>query len=185
MEKRVYYHCSPVSGITILEPRKPVHFDKPGRVYMTSLLPMALMYGIRNFEYTYGYTKEGQIYLDEYFQDALLMYKGQSASLYICDPEEAESTRIPNEWISSVPVPVLEEIRIPDVYEALLEEEKKGSLVICRYHTLSEGKRKWIFEAEKREILENGLLNTDSPRADYMRLHYPESWQAAEKELNR
>ena len=181
----VYYHCSPTAGLAVLEPRKPEHFEKPGRVYMTSLLPMALMYGIRNFEYTYGYAKDGQIYLDEYFEDALLLYRGKSASVYICEPEEAENTRIPNEWVSSLPVKVVEEIRIPDVYEALLEEERKGTLIIYRFHTLSERKRQWIFEAEKREILENNLQHTPGPRADYMRLHYPDSWRAAEEELNR
>ena len=50
-----FYHCSPVSGLKVLEPRKPESFDKPARVYMTTLLPMALMYSIRNYEYTYGY----------------------------------------------------------------------------------------------------------------------------------
>ena len=55
-----YYHCSPTAGLTVLEPRKPESFEKPARVYMTTLLPMALMYTVRNYEYSYGYTKEGQ-----------------------------------------------------------------------------------------------------------------------------
>lgn len=183
MEKITYYHCSPVPGLKVLEPRKPEHAEKNCAVYMTSLLPMALMYGIRNFEYTYGYTREGQIYLDEYFEDALLLYKGKKASLYLCNPAETQSTRIPHEWISLTQVPVTAEKPIPDVYEALLQEEEKGTLVIHRFHTLSEGKRKWILEAEKREILELGLLDSPSPRAEYMRLHYPESWELAK--LNR
>ena len=62
-----YYHCSTTAGLKVLEPRKPVAFDKPARVYMTTLLPMALMYTVRNYEYTYGYTKDGQIHFDEYF----------------------------------------------------------------------------------------------------------------------
>ena len=96
-----YYHCSPTSGLTVLQPRKPESFDKPARVYMTTLLPMALMYGVRNYEYTYGYTKEGQIYLDEYFPNALEeLYRGKPASLYLCDPESVETTRIPNEAVS-------------------------------------------------------------------------------------
>ena len=47
-----YYHCSPTAGLTVLQPRKPVSFEKPARVYMTTLLPMALMYSIQNYEYT-------------------------------------------------------------------------------------------------------------------------------------
>ena len=134
-----YYHCSPTSGLTVLQPKKPESFDKPARVYMTTLLPMALMYGVRNYEYTYGYTKEGQIYLEEYFPNALEeLYRGKSASLYLCNPESVENTRIPNEAVSEKTVPVLEEIVIPDVCEALLEQQWLGALVIRRYAELSQ-----------------------------------------------
>lgn len=79
----IYYHCSPTAGLTVLEPRRPEAFDKPRRVYMTTSLPMALLYGVRNFEYTYGYTRDGRIYYEEYFQDALrILYRGKQASLY-------------------------------------------------------------------------------------------------------
>lgn len=75
-----YYHCSPVAGLTTLQPKQPESFEKPAGVYMTTLLPMALMYAVRNYEYTYGYTREGQIYLDEYFPNALeILYRGKPA----------------------------------------------------------------------------------------------------------
>ena len=129
-----YYHCSPIAGLTQLQPGRPKSFDKPARVYMTTLLPMALMYCVQNYEYTYGYTKEGHIYLDEYFPNELeILYKGKSASLYICAPESTESTRIPNEAVSEAAVPVIEEIHIPDAMEALLEQERLGNLVINKY----------------------------------------------------
>lgn len=179
----IYYHCSPASGLKVLEPRKPISFDKPARVYMATLLPMALMYGVRNYEYTYGYTREGQIYLDEYFPNELeVLYKGKSASLYICQPEAAETTRIPNEVVSDRAVLVLEEIRIPDVYEALLEQERRGTLLIRRYHQQSERMLAWICKTETEVILEKKLLSNPGPMADYYRTHYPNSWKDAEKE---
>ncbi len=172
-----YYHCSPTQGLKILLPGKPTVFQKPKAVYMTTLLPMALMYGIRNYEYTYGYTKEGQIYLDEYFPNALeILYKDKSASLYICNPQDTQTTRIPNEILSSREVPVLEEIRIPDVMEALLEQKRLGALLIHRYEELSEGQRNWIRRAEADSIRQMNLIGADSPEADYYRTHYPESW---------
>ena len=92
-----YYHCSTAAGLKLMQPRKPEAFDKPARVYMTTLLPMALMYAVRNYEYTYGYTKEGQIHFDEYFPNELeILYRGKSASLYLCDPESTQTTQIPN-----------------------------------------------------------------------------------------
>ncbi|MBQ9858771.1 MAG: hypothetical protein IJO77_07210, partial [Oscillospiraceae bacterium] len=80
-----YYHCSPCAGLTVLKPKKPMRFDKPSRVYLTTLIPMALMYAVKNYEYTYGYNKEGKIYFYESFPNALeILYRGKSASLYLC-----------------------------------------------------------------------------------------------------
>ena len=178
-----YYHCSPTAGLTVLEPRKPESFEKPARVYLTTLLPMALMYAVRNYEYSYGYTKDGQIYFDEYFPNALeVLYKGKSASLYLCDPESTESTRIPNEAISAIPVPVIGETHIPDAYEALLEQERSGALVIHRYHELSEKMLSWIRSVEADCIRKADMISTPGPMADYYREHYPESWAMVEKE---
>lgn len=172
-----YYHCSPTAGLKVLEPRKPESFEKPARVYLTTLLPMALMYSVRNYEYTYGYTREGQIYLEEYFPNALeILYRGKSASLYVCDPENTEPTRIPNEAISETTVPVISETFIPDACEALLEQERLGTLVIYRYHTLSEKKLEWIRKVEAECIAKADLLHRPGPMADYYREHYPESW---------
>lgn len=178
-----YYHCSPTAGLTVLEPRKPESFEKPARVYMTTLLPMALMYSVRNYEYSYGYTKEGQIYFDEYFPNALeILYRGKSASLYLCDPESTQSTRIPNEAVSETAVPVISETYIPDACEALLEQERLGTLVIHRYRELSEGMLNWIRKVEADGIRNSNLLNTPGPMADYYRKHYPESWAVVEAE---
>ena len=118
-----------------MQPRKPEHFEKPAAVYLTTSLPMALMYGIRNFEYSYGYTREGQICYDEYFPDALqFLYGGKSASLYLCAPEDTRCTKIPNEVLSANPVPVLQEIEIPDVFEALLEQGATSLIFDVRYN---------------------------------------------------
>lgn len=178
-----YYHCSPTPGLRRLEPGTPRHFDKPSYVYMTTSLPMALFYGIRNFEYTYGYRKTGQLYYAEYFPDALReLYAGKSASLYLCAPGAVTTTEIPNEAVSAQPVPVLEEISIPDLCEALLEQERLGALAILRYGDLTPDMRAWIRDAEAGEIKRRGLLHSDSPMAAYLRAHYPESWAMCEQE---
>jgi len=139
---------------------------------------MALMYSVRNFEYTYGYTKDGQIYFEEYFANALeTLYRGKSASLYVCAPAAAETTQIPNEAVSTQDVPVLSETVIPDAYEALLEQERLGTLVIRRYHELPDRMLEWIRKVEADVICKHDLLNNPGPMADYYREHYPQSWQ--------
>ncbi len=172
-----YYHCSPTAGLTVLEPRKPKSFEKPARVYMTTLLPMALMYSVQNYEYTYGYTKEGQIYFEEYFPNELeILYRGKSASLYLCAPKSTESTRIPNEAISEEAVQITKEIHIPDALEALLEQERLGNLIIRKYDTLSDRALEWIRKTQAEIIQKNDLIHTPGPMAHYYREHYPESW---------
>ena len=80
-------------------------------------------------------------------------------------------------------MPVLREAFIPDAYEALLAEEAKGTLRILRYETLSENRLDWIIQAEGTEIRQKRLWEPDSPEANYFRLHYPDSWRLAQREL--
>lgn len=175
-----YYHCSPTPGLTLLQPGQPAFSEKPRRVYMTTLVPMALMYGIRNYEYTYGYMQDGKMNFDEYFPNELeVLYRGKSASLYICDPSLTESTKIPNEAVSREPVPVVSETFIPDLCEALLEQARLGTLVIRRHRELPEKQLQWIRDVQADIIRKRNLLHTPGPEADYYRTHYPESWKLA------
>lgn len=177
-----YYHCSPTVGLKTLKPRIPEQFSKPAGVYLTTLLPMALMYTIQNYEYTYGYTNDGKIYFEEYFPNALeILYRGKSGSLYLCDPKEIKPTRIPNEVISEKEVPVLQEIPIPDAYEALIEQERKGTLVIRKYRELSKEMQQWILKEEAEQIRKAKLISSPGPMADYYREHYPLSWEIANR----
>ena len=179
------YHVSPTPGLTVLEPGVTEYFGKPRQVCLTASLPMALMYGIKHFEYAYGYTRDGRIFYEEYFPNALEeLYRGEAASLYTCFRRpDMETTPIPNEYVTPNEVPVDAELPIPDVCEALLEQERLGSLKIVRWDEMDEGRRRWVVRAEADTILEKGLLDRpDDPFARYMREKYPESWALAENE---
>lgn len=178
------YHASPTAGLMVLRPSVTAYFGKPKQVCLTALKPMALLYGIKHFEYTYGYTRDGNLYYEEYFPGVLEeLYRGKSASLYRCAWREGmEKTQIPNEYVSAEEVPVEEEIPVPDVCEALLEEERLGTMKIVRWPEVSEKMRRWIVNAEMEVILENKLLGTDTAMARYMREKYPESWAMAQEE---
>lgn len=177
------YHCSPTAGLTVLRPG--VSFGKPKQVYLTSSLPMALLYGVKHFEYTYGYTREGEFYYEEYFPHALEeLYQGRAASLYTCAHRaDMETTPVPNEYVTPNEVPVGSEQAVPDVLEALLEQERLGALRIVRWPDMSEARRKWVEQAEADVIREQGLLaRPDAPYACYMLSKYPESWARALRE---
>lgn len=175
------YHCSPTAGLTVLRPSVTEYFGKPRQVCLTASLPMALLYGVKHFEYTYGYTREKEIFYEEYFPHALEeIYQGRCASLYRCGlREDMQTTQIPNEYVSFSEVPVLEEIPICDVYEALLEQERLGALRIVRWADMTEKSRAKVVRSGMETILEKGLLRQDTPFARYMREKYPDSWALA------
>ncbi len=182
-DSQLLYHCSPVSGLRELRPSVTKYFGKPRQVCLTASLPMALMYGVKHFEYAYGYTRDRQIYYEEYFPNALEeIYGGKSASLYRCLLRgDMETTQIPNEFVTPNPVPVVEEIPVPDVYQALLEQERLGALKIVRYQDMTDKSRAWLLESEAQVILEQNLLQEDNPFARYLREKYPDSWALAQE----
>lgn len=183
MRPEILYHASPVKGLRELRPSVTKYFGKPKQVCLTASLPMALMYGVKHFEYAYGYTRDREIYYEEYFPNALEeIYGGRSASLYRClFRGDMETTQIPNEYVTPDPVPVLEEIPVPDVYAALLEQEGLGALTIVRYQDMTERQLAWVREAEAQTILEQRLLHEEGAFARYMREKYPRSWALAQE----
>ena len=179
-----YYHASPTGGLQILEPRISPFFEKPAQVCLTSLRAMALFYLIRNYEYAYGYTRQGTLYFDEPFPDALKkLYAGKSGWLYSCEEGNYERTKIPNEFVSAQPVRVTGAAYIPDAYEAFLQEQEAGNILLLAYaHSAADTKKfaeklTWIEKEISEEILHNKLWKEpDCDRARYYRENYPEIW---------
>ena len=125
------YHASTHGGLQVLEPRRSPFFEKPVQVCMTSLRAMALFYLIRNFEYAYGYDRQGRLYFADPFPDALKkLYSGKQGWVYTCESGDYEKTAIPNEYISRTPVRVIEAAFVPDAYAAFLEEERAGNILL-------------------------------------------------------
>ena len=94
-----------------------------------------------------------------------------------------ETTAIPHERVTARPVPVREEILIPDLLAALREQERQGTVRLIPWEQVDEANRRWIVDAERREILDRGLLDRpEDPMARYLREKYPESWVLAREE---
>ena len=186
-----YYHASPTGGLQLLEPRKTLYFDKPTQVCLTPLRAMALFYIIRNYEYAYGYTRQGKLYFDDPFPDALKkLYAGKSGWLYTCEEGDYEKTEIPNEFVSAQPVRILGAEYIPDAYEAFLREQEAGNILLQGYeHFASDPekfakKRAWLEKAISEEIRKKEIWKTpDSDCARYYRENYPEIWKNILKSL--
>lgn len=181
----MFYHGSPVGGLTELKPSATKHFGKPKQVCMTSLRVMALLYLIDNFEYTYGYDKTGQIYYEEYYPNSLQkLYQGKSGYLYVCETGEYDGTEIPNEYVSPNPVKILSWEYIPDAFEAIQTAANNGEIILRSYEELSENTHKMVKDWYARDIKKKELWKTPSPYAAYLKENYPEIWNKTILEID-
>lgn len=163
----MYYHASPVEGITTLIPHVSNHGK--AQIYFSEKAENVLVYLSNAIEkyckevafipdqhYTkwasYGFTKEGILRVEEYYPNATEeTYKGVSGWLYWVSelPNGKKLKDIPFVATSTEPVSVDGCTFIPDAYEALLQAEAEGKIVIQRYEENSPTKMDWI----KRTII--------------------------------
>ena len=165
----MYYHASPVKGITQLEPRISNH-NIP-LIYFSRKRENVLVY-LSNavekyckdtgFSYdgrwqkwgSYGFNKDGRQRLEEYYPNALInTYKGVSGYIYRAKEitDSGFEVQIPDAATSSAPVEVTDVEFVPDAYEAILQAEKDGLLTIVRYEQMSERGREWLAKTVKQE----------------------------------
>lgn len=181
-----FYHGSPTGGLQILQPAASPLSNGRAAVWMSALPVVALFYGIRHFEYTYGFTfVEGSPKKPHYmecFPGALReLYGGREGWLYRCEDGDYLLGGNPFEYQSPLPVRTAECLCIPDLYQALLARERAGELEIIAYGALSPAMRQRIRRWAAETILNQGLLDTQNPLSQYMREKYPHSWEDAEK----
>ena len=165
----MYYHASPIKGITSLEP----HVSNHGvpLVYFSTKRENVLVYLSNSVEKycrdtgfvydgkwekwgPYGFNKDGRQRLEEYYPNALIStYKGVSGWVYSAASitDAGIELRIPDAAASSVPVKVTGAEFVPDAYEAILRAERDGLITILRYEEMPETMREWNERTIKEE----------------------------------
>ena len=168
----MYYHASPVKGLTLLEPRISNHGIP--LVYFSLKRENALVYlsnavekycretgfsydGVWTKWAAYGFDPDGRQRIEEYYPDALeKTYRGVSG--YIYSAEKIEScgfnTGIIDSAASGMPVPVSGVEFVRDAYEEILKAEKSGAVTVLRYAGRSEKMKDWIDRTVRREYAE-------------------------------
>ena len=157
----MYYHASPVQGITRLEPRVSNHgvpliyFSKKREnvlVYLSNAIEKYCRETGFSHEGTwekwgpYGFTKDGRQQLQEYYPNALeSTYRGVSGYIYSAQSitDSGFETKIPDAATSSLPVDVTGVEFVPDAYEAILEAERDGLIAIMRYSEMPDRMKEW------------------------------------------
>ena len=133
------YRETKISGLKEMKP-KLVNHDKP-YVYATTDKIEAIIYSVKggNLNYTniYGYDDENKRCLIERKENCLEEIYNTDGRYYILDDTNFKKHKElgvgENEYVSELPVKVIEEITIPNVWEYFKELEQKGELKIYRY----------------------------------------------------
>lgn len=171
----MYYHASQTKGIKELKPHISNH--KVSLVYFSSKRENVLVYlsnaiekfcKENNFEWngqwetwaSYCFDKNGIQVIEEYYPNALEeTYKGVSGYIYsvkeIDNIKEQEDIRFSFTTEENVVVDNCEYIE--DAYDAILEEEKKGNLIILRYEEFIKLKKDWLYDTIKKEYMKKDL----------------------------
>lgn len=173
----MYYHASPVEGIERLEPRisnhgVPLVYFSRKRENVLVYLSNAVEKYCRETGFAwdgpwqkwgpYGFTQDGRQCLQEYYPDAMeRTYKGVSGYIYRAEEvtDSGFEVKIPDAAASSLPVPVTGAEFVPDAYEAILQAEREGLIVIRRYGEMTDRMREW----NKRTIREEYAAAADHP----------------------
>ena len=128
----------------------------------------------------YGFTEEGIQRLDEYYPNALeSTYKGVSGYIYSAEEitDSGFQVQIPDAAASSLPVPVTGVEFVPDAYEAILQAEKDGLIVIRRYEEMTDKVKAW----NERTIREEYQSAADHPEyRHFLRGCFPDILKAME-----
>ena len=165
----VYYHASQVQGITRLEPRIsnhgiPLIYFSRKRENVLVYLSNAIEKYCREtgFAYDgvwqkwgpYGFGPDDRLCLEEYYPDAIeCTYKGVSGYIYHAEEitDSGFDVQIPDAATSSEPVIVTGSEYVPDAYEAILEAEREGLIILRRYGEMTDRKKEWIAATIREE----------------------------------
>ena len=185
-QNRQYFHGSSVSGLQELKPQVSEH-GMP-LVYLTSNPVVAALYTVRPVEkpfswYPYSFSGTTPVYT-EYYPDALRdIYRGKMGFIYRsrCEVELSldDPTSVGCALVSRKPVTVDGYTCLADVYEALLEYERAGTLIIKRYETLTEKQRGLFEKMLTEEIQKHKLKETDCDYGRFLQERFADVWENA------
>lgn len=169
------YHGSATGGITTLVPRFSNQEDP--HLYLTPDQALATIYShspVKGGYFPYFYDKEGRLCYEEYFPDALSLYKGLSGYVYTVEAEDLpQREKMPWVYLSREPVPVIECRFIADIYEELLRLEENGAVKLIRFGDLEENKLKGIYMMLRRNAESLDLKNRQDEYAQFFKSHFP------------
>lgn len=185
-----YYHGTTTAGLSELRPfASPYSNLKESLVYLTTNKQLALHY-IWNSEKIsikmpmLDIREDGTLVFQEMFSGALeYFYKGLSGYIYHCigDYEINIDSGVFTCATSNISVPVVDFEYIEDVYESIMQYEKKGTFIYEKYETLPQYRHNIIRGIIIRSIKRDNLLNNIAhANHKFYKDKFPQYWKEAQ-----
>jgi len=157
----VFYHGTILEGLTEIKANAKSHATGEKVAYFTTDRCYALICcrsQAENFV-TMGIREDGKQHYFERFPDQLeTIYSGKQGYIYSPKAEVELTNTKDHTWECETDVPVGKCEYVEDVYKAILEEEKKGNVVIHRYPELPPEEQKAHANAIRDAVL-SGIVN--------------------------
>jgi len=131
---RYVYHGSATRGMTKLVPHASTHGTEYVYAMKNATYAVAFLGGVDDFHVAKEFAGD-RLEITERYVDAMSMYRNAKGSVYKVHSDSfvEGATSWDAEVVSTVPVQVIEEIHINDVYVFLFREERRGLVRIYRY----------------------------------------------------
>lgn len=174
------YHGTTVPGIEILGVNS---LNREGRqiLYLTDNWAYSLFY-IRDREINFvtcGVGRDGKVYYEEKFPGQLqTLYRGMSGYVYETHASGVQ-TKIPGIYVCDQNAAVNGVEYIPDVYDAIGMEIRKGNVVFTSFEGLTPEQIRQNHHGMVLEFLGDRIQNPS--RLAFLREHFPKAWAEAQE----
>lgn len=161
-----YFHASQTPGLTMLEPRvsnhgKPLIYASCKRENVLVYLSNAVEKHCREVGFdhpgpwrkwaSYGF-QNGLLVLEEYWPDATReTYAGVGGYIYTVEGNFTPQADIPHAFTSPEPARVVACEPVKDAYQALLQAQKEGKILLTHYADNSEKMLRWLEKITQQE----------------------------------
>lgn len=182
------YHGSAVEGIRTLRAGSALHGTGEKAAYLTDHAAYALFYiwdaghvGWTQKHVT-AWVEDGTAWYEEQFLDQLAaFYQGAAGWLYRVEYTPEIQPVKGREALFYAPggAAVNGAEYIPDVYEALMEEERRGRMKVRRFRERTRKEQEELTGRIARYLRENGMLR-GREEAGFYRRYFGEAWKLAE-----
>lgn len=175
----IYYHGSPVGGLTELKPFLSEHGNS--YIYFASNPLVALLYAVKPVPkpfsfYPYGFDKDGNVIYSEYFENAFYkIYKNKKGFLYECHDFNGveNSTQINCAYTCTEPIEIDAVSDIPDLHDYYMEQVKKDLFSIKPYSEISEKEIGFVYDELNKDIDKYKLKTIpDHPMSIFIKTHF-------------